>query len=45
MSAALDELYWDIEKDGINTHIIRTINETVNTFYDELSRFLQWKKS
>ncbi|KXK54415.1 MAG: hypothetical protein UZ05_CHB002000872 [Chlorobi bacterium OLB5] len=39
MSAALDELYWDIEKDGINTHIIRTINETVNTFYDELSRF------
>jgi hypothetical protein len=39
MSAALDELYWDIEKEGINTHVIRSINESVNKFYDELSRF------
>lgn len=39
MSASLDELYWDIEKDGINTHIIRSISDTVNAFYDELSRF------
>ncbi len=38
MSAALDELYWDIEKEGINTHLIRSINETVNNYYDELSR-------
>ena len=36
MSASLDELYWDIEKEGINTHVIRSINETVNLFYDEL---------
>lgn len=39
MSAALDELYWDIEKEGINTHVVRSINECVNKFYDELSRF------
>lgn len=39
MSAALDELYWDIEKDDINTHIIRSISETVNAFYDELYKF------
>ncbi len=38
MSMALDELYWDIEKEGINTHVIRSINETVNAFYYELSR-------
>lgn len=38
MSMALDELYWDIEKEGINTHVIRSINETVNAFYDELSK-------
>jgi hypothetical protein len=38
MSSALDELYWDIEKEGINTHVIRSINETVNDFYDELSK-------
>ncbi len=38
MSSDLDELYWDIEKEGINTHVIRSINETVNAFYDELSR-------
>ena len=39
MSAALDELYWDIEKEGINTHVIRSINDSVNQFYDELNRF------
>lgn len=38
MSTAFDELYWDIEKEGINTHVIRSINETVNNYYDELSR-------
>lgn len=38
MSFDLDELYWDIEKEGINTHVIRSINETVNNFYDELTR-------
>lgn len=38
MSSELDELYWDIEKEGINTHVIRSINDTVNSFYDELSR-------
>lgn len=38
MSIALDELYWDIEKEGINTHVIRSINETVKKYYDELSR-------
>ncbi|MEO8513719.1 MAG: hypothetical protein ABI543_09180 [Ignavibacteria bacterium] len=38
MSSALDELYWDIEKEGINTHVIRSINETVNEYYDELTR-------
>lgn len=44
MSAALDELYWDIEKDGINTHIIRSISETVNAFYDELSRLFSMEE-
>lgn len=38
MSIELDELYWDIEKEGINTHVIRSINDTVNSFYNELSR-------
>jgi hypothetical protein len=37
MSAALDELYWDIEKEGINTHVIRSINETVLDYYDQLN--------
>ncbi len=37
MAGALDELYWDIEKEGINTHVIRSINESVNEYYDQLS--------
>lgn len=38
MSNALDELYWDIEKEGINTHVIRSISDTVNEYYSELNR-------
>ncbi len=37
MAGALDELYWDIEKEGINTHVIRSINESVNEYYELLS--------
>ncbi|MBL8017503.1 MAG: hypothetical protein JNK43_09550 [Ignavibacteria bacterium] len=37
MAGALDELYWDIEKEGINTHVIRSINESVNEYYEQLS--------
>lgn len=44
MSGALDELYWDIEKEGINTHVIRSINETVNKFYDELSKLFKMEE-
>ncbi|HWA06174.1 MAG TPA: hemerythrin domain-containing protein [Ignavibacteria bacterium] len=44
MSGALDELYWDIEKEGINTHVVRSINETVNRFYDELSRLFKMEE-
>ena len=44
MSQALDELYWDIEKEGINTHVIRSINESVNRFYDELSKLFKMEE-
>jgi hypothetical protein len=44
MATALDELYWDIEKEGINTHVIRTINETVNRFYEELSALFKMEE-
>lgn len=37
MAGALDELYWDIEKEGINTHVIRSINDTVNEYFEQLS--------
>jgi len=44
MSGALDELYWDIEKEGINSHLIRSINEAVNRFYDELYRLFRMEE-
>ena len=44
MSQALDELYWDIEKEGMNTHVIRSINESVNRFYDELSKLFKMEE-
>jgi hypothetical protein len=37
LANTIDEYYWDIEKEGINTYVLRSINESVCNSYEKLN--------